>query len=337
MSPLTQQALTSMFGGRDPFSAPGYQPVSRDRGDREAAGGGELHGVDPKYVDAILRAFNGDIGVDELVRLAHDTSLRDQYALGGTGGLKDWLKDNNIPYQDLTGSKPRYTSVADEIAHMEPIARENYFRTQKERAEAEFRKDHEAAYSIYQKYFGQSLENNHALADQITRSGKDAVAQEDFVRALPSHLTGINIGDYTDLKGTADKTSQSIYGHAANDQIISELFNQDLRSASGVQYYYDQMSFQPGQHIDPLVYNAAYHSAQEFSQAVWNDNPHPMQVRDIWTAAGSPGLLNPQESAAMVAAAAAPNPGQQQPQQPSEPQQSPQQGKQQNGGLAQAR
>src|SRR4029077_10923143 len=143
--------------------------------------------------------------------------------------------------------------------------------------------------SLWQKYFGTLPTAEQML--RIIGQGSDVTQWEEAIRRMDSHLGGVSIGTYTDLKSLADGAMQKVYGMPANDTIIKELFDKGLGDPSGVNYYVDQLPFQPGKHVDPIVFNTVYGSANQFTQSIWNQGPHPLDLESIWKAAGSPGAI----------------------------------------------
>jgi murein DD-endopeptidase MepM/ murein hydrolase activator NlpD len=152
--------------------------------------------------------------------------------------------------------------------------------------------------SLWQRYFGIDPTERQILS--VVPHGQDATQWEDFIRTLPSHLPGIAIGPYLDIRSLADSKFQSVYGHPSNDRVVQELFNAGLTNPDGVGYYIDQMPFQPGKQVSPIVYNAVYGSAAAYTQQIWNQPPDPRDLFDIWQQAGAPGQL--QAADAMEAA-----------------------------------
>jgi murein DD-endopeptidase MepM/ murein hydrolase activator NlpD len=152
--------------------------------------------------------------------------------------------------------------------------------------------------SLWQRYFGLDPTERQVLS--VAQHGQAAQQWEDFIRTLPSHLPGIAIGAYTDLRTMADGKFQTVYGHPSNDRVVQELFNAGLITPEGVAYYIDQMPFQPGKQVSPIVYNAVYGSAAAYTQQIWNQPPDPRDLFTIWQQAGAPGQL--QAADAMEAA-----------------------------------
>lgn len=145
------------------------------------------------------------------------------------------------------------------------------------------------ARSLWQRYFGIDPTDTQIL--QVVQHGQDAQQWEDYIRTLPSHVPGIAIGPYTDLRALADTAFQSVYGHPSNDRVVQELFNAGLDTKEGVAYYVDQLPFQPGKQVSPIVYNAVFGSAAAYTQQIWNQSPDPRDLFAIWQQAGAPGQL----------------------------------------------
>jgi len=159
------------------------------------------------------------------------------------------------------------------------------------KAQNAFDKKYSSEISAYRGYLG-SMPDNATILDLAAHS-RDAGELDQYLRAKPSHVPGMNIGQYFDLRSVADTASNSFYGHASNDQIIQDLFQKSYTSKEQVQAYYDQTEAHKA--IPPMVYNAIYPSAKEESMAVWNQEPHPDHIMAMFTAAGSPAG-NPQQA-----------------------------------------
>lgn len=154
------------------------------------------------------------------------------------------------------------------------------------------------AASLYQKYFGR--DPDIATMQDILSHGNDEASYESWIRQMASHIPGMAVGPYDDLKKLADAESMRIYGNPSNDTIIKDLYDRGLTSASGVEYGYSQLPFQPGKHVDPIVYNQVYKSAKEYSMGVWNQEPHPLDLQSIWEKGGMPGSIPPSDASDMA-------------------------------------
>lgn len=97
--------------------------------------------------------------------------------------------------------------------------------------------------------------------------GSDPAAVMNAIRAMPSHLRGLNQGQYTDLKSLTDGTSQTALGHASTDGIIAELFGKGLTSQADVQAWYDEQT--PNQ-MNKNTYQAIYQANQPSLNSIYN-------------------------------------------------------------------
>ncbi len=321
--------IVGYFGGQDPFAQGQLHALNR-RGTADYwTSGGALAGVDPHFIYDLMQVLGGSkdgqgnplpFDATDVTRLGQqlwaDTDLRNQYHVFGnsviTSRLKAELSQNGTIGK--RGAKSKYGSVAEEFAAMNPMAQQSYLRQQADdaradaiQAEADFKRAHASAYQLYQQYYGR--DPSHPEADAVMAAGPDIQQQNDFIRTLPSHVAGINVGAYFDLRQLADKQSQVIYGHDSNDQIVKEMFDRKLTAKDGVQFYYDQMPLQPGKNIEPIAYNLLYKSAAEHTQAIWNQNPSPLDLATVWAKNGSPGAIPATAAAQSSTPPTPPQPG----------------------------
>jgi hypothetical protein len=98
----------------------------------------------------------------------------------------------------------------------------------------------------------------------------------------------------------ADAAFQKVYGNPSNDDVVKELHDKNLSTAEGVAYFVDLLPFKPGKDVSPIVYNSVYGSAAQYSQNIWNQPPHPVDLQAIWTAAGAPTELPASQTAQMA-------------------------------------
>lgn len=123
--------------------------------------------------------------------------------------------------------------------------------------------------SQWKQYFGK--DPTTAQLNDIIAHGSDLQSWTDYIRSLPSHIGGMNAGQAFDLRQLADSVSQSIYGHNATDSIVQSLFQTNNTNQAGVKYFYDQMQFQPGTHVDPRIYNSAVAANQPTMKGVFSE------------------------------------------------------------------
>jgi murein DD-endopeptidase MepM/ murein hydrolase activator NlpD len=124
-------------------------------------------------------------------------------------------------------------------------------------------------------------------------------------RASASHIPGMTVGQYEDLYGIANAAFSKAYGYRVPDSLLRDLYNRGQTSPEGVQYEIDQLPFQPGKQVTPLVFNQVYGSAAAWEAAIWNQTPHPLTLQAIYQGAGAPTDV-PATQAAQLAQTAKP-------------------------------
>lgn len=160
------------------------------------------------------------------------------------------------------------------------------------------------AKGAFVSYFGR-LPTDAELTSVALAGGpnQDAASMEDYVRSLPSHVPGIAIGAYADLRKTVDSASLRALGHAGSDAVVKELYDAKTTSPADVKYWYDSHS--PNQvGVDNATYNAAYLANAAYTQAVYQDNPHPATIFDQIQAHAATATPTPPTEQATVAATA---------------------------------
>jgi hypothetical protein len=275
------QFLLTRLAGSDPFARGGSYASEQE----EAARGGPmapgaLHGIPPEFVREIF-----DVLAD------HDLGLEDFGVDRFYGLVQGYWQDKAVRGQYEAGFSVR--------AHINRLLKkEGLFGPGGRKGkslESQLHEQYPGIVSLYHQYFGRTP--SVAEIQATLAQGKELPEWEAHVRGLPSHLAGIAIGPYSDLRGLANEKSQKIYGHDSNDTIIKELYDQGLTVSAGVQYYYDQLPFKPGAGgVPPIVYNTVYRSAAEYTKAVWGQEPHPMDLHTLWQRAGSPDRIGSSEA-----------------------------------------
>jgi soluble lytic murein transglycosylase-like protein len=121
------------------------------------------------------------------------------------------------------------------------------------------------AFSAYNSFFGQ--DPTAVQVQSLIAGGTDPKQITDAVRGLPSHLSGLNQGQYTDLRATVDSTSQSLLGHDGTDGIVAELHAAGTTTPSAIKDWYQNHS--PNA-IDHNTYHAIYQANQASMAAIYN-------------------------------------------------------------------
>jgi hypothetical protein len=120
--------------------------------------------------------------------------------------------------------------------------------------------------SDWQTYFGSPPSPQDVY--NVIQHGSNPAQWSDYIRALPSHISGMPAGHAYDLRQQADAISQKMYGHLATDGIVADLFNQKLTTPNDVKYYYDIM---PGKDLDKQTYQQVVHANTSITNAIFGE------------------------------------------------------------------
>jgi hypothetical protein len=147
------------------------------------------------------------------------------------------------------------------------------------------------ASTIYGKYFGKTADTS--TLEGIVAGGRDVQQMEDYVRSLPSHISGMTMGQYTDLRAEANAASQKLFGHEATDGMVAEMFNTNQTNPTQVERFMNFINPK----LDPQTYNAIYSAAQPYLRNVWNESGFdPRIAANIAAAGGVTPQTNTQSS-----------------------------------------
>lgn len=150
--------------------------------------------------------------------------------------------------------------------------------------------------SIWKKYFGTEPTVQQTLA--MAAQGSDTTAVEDYVRSLPSHMQGLNEGQYYDLRSLADTTSQKILGHASADSVVRDLWQSGYTLPSLVEHYFNHHADTINSTMGTATYHQIVAANQSSNQAIYNEGGFDPNVAHAqYQMAGSPppqemGTLN---------------------------------------------
>lgn len=114
------------------------------------------------------------------------------------------------------------------------------------------------AVNEFEKYFGRHPTSGE-LTDLIAH-GTTADQLEQYLRTKPSHIPGLSIGIYQDVKGNLDAVSQKLFGHPGTDGMVKELADQGKTSPTAVEFWLTQQDIagrmEPGQYATLHALNA---------------------------------------------------------------------------------
>ena len=91
---------------------------------------------------------------------------------------------------------------------------------------------------------------------------------DQYLRGQASHIPGLNFGAYGDLRSTADRESNSLFGHGVTDGMLKELSDQGKTSSIAVKDWLIQMDIKGK--MDPKTYQSLYQLNQPHMQGVYN-------------------------------------------------------------------
>ena len=146
------------------------------------------------------------------------------------------------------------------------------------------------ALSEFEKFFGRHPTSSELLS--LIQHGTTADALDAYLRQQPSHIPGISIGMYQDVKGNLDSVSQSLFGHAGTDGMVKELVDQGKTSPTAVKFWLEQQDI--AGKMDPGQYQTLYQLNAPHMQAIYNQTGFdPRIATQQYQAAQQQGITVP--------------------------------------------
>lgn len=130
--------------------------------------------------------------------------------------------------------------------------------------------------SDWQTYFGSPPSPEDVY--NVLNHGASPAEWSDYIRSLPSHIDGLNQGQYYDMRTMADKVSTTVLGHPATDSIVSELSQQGLTSQQAVTNWYNEHGVTG---IPDETYQKIYKDAVQPTMSNIFNEPAGADPRDI--------------------------------------------------------
>lgn len=130
--------------------------------------------------------------------------------------------------------------------------------------------------SDWQTYFGSPPSPEDVY--NVLQHGASPAEWSDYIRSLPSHIDGLNQGQYYDMRTMADKVSTTVLGHPATDSIVSELSQQGLTSQQAVTNWYNEHGVTG---IPDETYQKIYKDAVQPAMSNIFNEPAGADPRDI--------------------------------------------------------
>lgn len=139
--------------------------------------------------------------------------------------------------------------------------------------------------SDWQTYFGTPPSPEDVY--NVLQHGNDPAQWSDYIRSFPSHIDGLNQGQYYDLRAMADKVSTSVLGHPATDGIVAELHGAGLTSQQAMTNWYNEHGVTG---IDKSTYQQIYKASQPTMENIFNEpaGADPRVIRTIFNMQGQP-------------------------------------------------
>lgn len=156
---------------------------------------------------------------------------------------------------NLTGAEGQgisATAARDRLLGIDPILEAKY----------------PTAVNEFEKFFGRHPTSGE-LTDLIAH-GTTTDQLEQYLRTKPSHVPGVSIGVYQDIKGNLDAVSQKLFGHAGTDGMVKELADQGKTSPTAVEFWLTQMDI--AGKMDPGQYQTLYKLNAPSMNAIYNES-----------------------------------------------------------------
>lgn len=123
----------------------------------------------------------------------------------------------------------------------------------------------------------------------VLNHGSSPAQWSNYIRSFPSHIDGMNQGQYYDMRSMVDQVSSKILGHPGTDSIVQELAGQNMTSQMAVTNWYNEHGTTG---LAPEEYNKGYKAIQPIMDGIFNEpaGADPRDIKNIHDgAAGHPG------------------------------------------------
>lgn len=130
-------------------------------------------------------------------------------------------------------------------------------------------------------YFGSPPSPEDVM--NVLQHGSSPAQWSDYIRALPSHIDGMNQGQYYDMRQVADSVSTKVLGHPSTDSIVQELAAQQLTSQQAVTNWYNEHGVTG---IPQETYQSIYKAIQPTMNGIFNEpaGADPRTIKNIFNA-----------------------------------------------------
>jgi len=129
----------------------------------------------------------------------------------------------------------------------------------------------------WQTYFGTPPSPEDVY--NVLAHGNNPAQWSDYIRALPGHIDGMNVGQAYDLRQTADQVSMKVLGHLSTDGIVKDLFDQKSTSPQAVTNWYNLHGVTGA---EPETYKAATAASAPVYKNIFNETgADPRDIQKI--------------------------------------------------------
>ncbi len=122
--------------------------------------------------------------------------------------------------------------------------------------------------SDWTKYFGTPPSPGDVY--DVLAHGQSPQEWLDYIRSKDSHIPGIAMGAYYDLRTNAESASQTELGHGTTDSVVKSLWDAQMTTPKEVDFWYRHNGI-TGQGVTPQAYTAAYKAAQPYMASIYNE------------------------------------------------------------------
>jgi hypothetical protein len=132
-----------------------------------------------------------------------------------------------------------------------------------------------------------------ALVQTMRNLGVQNTSQVNTImNQLPSHIQNpdgsmMPIGQYNDIYSTGQQLSDKYFGRPISDAVIKDWVKQGVTSPEAIDLWFQN---HPATDIPQDVYGQIFDQASQWTQATFNDLPHPSNVNAIYNQMNAQGV-----------------------------------------------
>lgn len=108
------------------------------------------------------------------------------------------------------------------------------------------------------------------LLNLVAHAGSDPTSLDNYFRTQPSHIPGVSLGAYNDIKGNLDSVSNSLYGFSGTDAMVKELYDSGNTSPVAIKYWLTQQDI--AGHLGKDAWAQVYKANQPYMNGIYNES-----------------------------------------------------------------